>query len=172
MSDCNSTRKTCSVDGCDSKQHVKTYCIKHYGRFKRNGHTNRVRKDWIGLGSFNPNGYRQKDGKREHVIVAEKAFGKPLPAGAVVHHVDGNKLNNDPSNLVICQDQAYHRLLHTRENALNRTNGVYWYEKASKWRAYASDNGKSKNLGYFTDKEKAYDARIVYFFGEDFLNGD
>lgn len=53
-----------------------------------------------------------REGKREHVVVAERALGRPLPAGAVVHHYDGNGLNNEGRNLVICQDQAYHMLLH------------------------------------------------------------
>lgn len=63
--------------------------------------------------------YRQKGRKREHVVVAERALGKPLPTGAVVHHIDGNGKNNDPSNLVICQDQAYHQLLHQRQRAMD-----------------------------------------------------
>lgn len=49
---------------------------------------------------------------RVHRIRAEQALGKPLPVGAVVHHVDGSKSENSP--LVICQDQAYHSLLHLR----------------------------------------------------------
>ena len=55
---------------------------------------------------------------REYRLVAEKALGKPLPKSAVVHHVDYDEHNNDPSNLVICQDQAYHFMLHNRTNAL------------------------------------------------------
>lgn len=51
----------------------------------------------------------------EHVLVAERALGKPLPAGAEVHHVDGSGGNNARGNLVICQDKAYHKLLHFRE---------------------------------------------------------
>jgi hypothetical protein len=51
---------------------------------------------------------------RDHVKVAEKALGKRLPRGAEVHHVDGNGLNNANTNLVICQDRAYHILLHVR----------------------------------------------------------
>jgi len=44
--------------------------------------------------------------------IAEKALGHPLPPKAEIHHVDGDPLNNEPSNLVICEDRAYHLLLH------------------------------------------------------------
>lgn len=49
-----------------------------------------------------------------HLLVAEKALGKPLPKGAQIHHVDENPKNFTNGNLVICQDMAYHRLLHMR----------------------------------------------------------
>lgn len=49
-----------------------------------------------------------------HILVAERALGHLLPAGAQVHHVDGNKRHNVNHNLVICQDTAYHKLLHYR----------------------------------------------------------
>lgn len=35
----------------------------------------------------------------EHRRVMEKTLGYPLPKGSTVHHKDGDKLNNDPSNL-------------------------------------------------------------------------
>lgn len=56
--------------------------------------------------------------KYQHVVIAEKVLGKKLPKGAQVHHVDCVPSNNENKNLVICQDQTYHRLLHRRTRAL------------------------------------------------------
>lgn len=60
----------------------------------------------------------------EHILVAEKALGHHLPKSAQVHHVDENGQNNAPSNLVICQDQQYHKLLHRRMKALAATGNA------------------------------------------------
>lgn len=50
----------------------------------------------------------------EHILIAERALGRYLLEGAEVHHADENKRNNTNRNLVICQDKAYHKLLHVR----------------------------------------------------------
>ncbi|WP_080426448.1 HNH endonuclease [Burkholderia ubonensis] len=64
------------------------------------------------------------NGKRVHIAIAEEALGKPLPPKVEVHHVDENKMNNDPSNLVICQDHSYHALLHYRARALSESGNA------------------------------------------------
>lgn len=61
---------------------------------------------------------RGSSGIREHVRVAEEALGKKLPPGAQVHHVNGDKRDNRNSNLVICENQEYHSLLHVRARVL------------------------------------------------------
>lgn len=61
---------------------------------------------------------------REHVLVAMRALGRPLPAKAEVHHFNGDKSDNRPANLVVCQDRAYHSLLHRRQAALAATGNA------------------------------------------------
>ena len=63
-------------------------------------------------------GYRVVGETRIHRVRAERALGKSLPPEAVVHHADGSK--GDDSQLVICQDQAYHLLLHARMSVVSR----------------------------------------------------
>lgn len=48
----------------------------------------------------------------EHRVVAEQKIGRRLAAGEQVHHVDGNPLNNDPSNLEVMGNIAEHMLEH------------------------------------------------------------
>jgi hypothetical protein len=55
----------------------------------------------------------------EHILIAEKALGKPLPQKAQIHHYT-------PDQLVICQNQAYHRLLHQRQRAFNSCGHANW----------------------------------------------
>lgn len=47
----------------------------------------------------------------EHIVVMEKHIGRYLKEGEVVHHKDGNKLNNDISNLQL-MTKAEHTKLH------------------------------------------------------------
>lgn len=62
----------------------------------------------------------------EHVLKCEKALGKPIPAGAEPHHVDGNKGNNENANLVLCQDRAYHQLIELRTRAYRACGHADW----------------------------------------------
>lgn len=48
----------------------------------------------------------------EHRIVAEQKIGRRLKKGEQVHHIDGDKQNNDPANLEVETSIAHHRLHH------------------------------------------------------------
>lgn len=110
--------RTCK--GCGRTFTVREAEVKRgNGRFcsKRCRLTGEGNPSWKGGVSHSSDGYvsiRTEPGRhvREHVVVAERALGHRLPLGAEVHHFNENRSDNRNRNLVICQDVAYHRLLH------------------------------------------------------------
>lgn len=176
----------CSVENCDAEAvRIRAgLCDKHYKRKWRNGTTISY-KCAPGTGSIDSDGYRRHSIKginiREHILVAAKALGKPLPIGAVVHHVDGNKSNNKTSNLVICPNDAYHKLLHKREKwydwlkldpsinlashsrrkRCNKTGytGVYFHKKTNKYVSAVRHSKRYYHIGTYDTAEEAHLAR-------------
>lgn len=63
----------------------------------------------------------------EHVHIVERVLGHPLPSGVEVHHVNTIKGDNRNENLVVCQDRAYHMLLHSRMRARRACGHVDWH---------------------------------------------
>lgn len=56
--------------------------------------------------------YTKTYGRHTHRIVAEQMLGRPLKPGEVVHHIDCDKRNNSPENLMIFASQALHAKYH------------------------------------------------------------
>lgn len=56
---------------------------------------------------------------KEHLLVAEKINGGPLPKEAVVHHLNHKTDDNRPGNLMICRDQAEHIEMHRRDRIIS-----------------------------------------------------
>jgi len=52
---------------------------------------------------------------REHRLVVEKHLGRYLKETEIVHHMDGNKLNNDISNLQLMDSMSKHSKHHHEE---------------------------------------------------------
>ena len=48
----------------------------------------------------------------EHILVAEQKIGRYLTEEEVVHHIDENKLNNSPDNLMVFATNADHVRFH------------------------------------------------------------
>lgn len=81
---------------------------------------------------------------------------KPNGFNLVVDHIDGDKLNNDISNL---------RIITSRQNTSNghkNKSSIYtnvcWSKAAKKWMAYVNKN----YLGYFCSEIEAYKAVLKY----------
>ena len=59
--------------------------------------------------------YQKTYGRHTHRVVAEQKIGRKLLPGEVVHHIDNNKRNNHPDNLMVFPSQREHMLWH-KEN--------------------------------------------------------
>ena len=163
----------CKVEGCDTEVNWRIggklgWCRKHYLAQRRNNGdpTVRIRRE-KGTGGYR-NGYLTfgKDGEhyKEHRLIAEKALGKPLPAGAIVHHLNGNKKDTSNSNLVICPDEAYHQLLHRRSDLILYLKTAYATDgtqkkKYDRYVSYIDLNNKRLHIGAFSSREEAITAR-------------
>ncbi len=71
-----------------------------------------------------PKGYRRNNrtGIFEHVEVWEREHGRPVPHGHDVHHIDHDKLNNDPGNLVAVTPTDHKRL----HSGCELRDGAWW----------------------------------------------
>ena len=68
------------------------------------------------MGPCSPETYPKEHGKHEHRRVAEQMLGRALNPGEVVHHIDRDKHNNDPRNLMVFSNQAEHRKWHAKHD--------------------------------------------------------
>jgi len=123
------TPQKCYADLCEKTGAKRGLCENHYQLWRKNGDPNIKKKGANGDGYLHL-GYagKQRNGVRvfDHVVIAETVLGKPLPAGAVIHHVNEIRAENKNTNLVICQDRAYHNLLHARMRALKSCGNANW----------------------------------------------
>lgn len=68
----------------------------------------------------NGKGYiKHNNHKYVHRTVVEGVLGRLLRGHEQVHHVDGNTSNYCNTNLVVCPDMAYHKLLHARQKVVD-----------------------------------------------------
>ena len=70
--------------------------------------------------------YSRSDKTYTHREKVETALGRRLSGLEVVHHVNYNKKDNRNSNLVVCPNDAYHKLLHQRTNALDKCGDAHY----------------------------------------------
>lgn len=95
---------SCAINGCEQTATASGMCNMHYKRARRTGTAGSYTRLRARVGSgIDAKGYRvvRVEGReyKEHRLVMERALGRPLAPNENVHHLDGDKLNNDLSNL-------------------------------------------------------------------------
>jgi len=107
--------KQCIVPECNNKVKALGLCNKHWIRQWRYGSTSIVKgtgskKSLISI-PWVHRGYRYYwlNGKSipEHRLLMEKKLGRKLHVDEVVHHIDGDTLNNNIDNLELIQRDAH-----------------------------------------------------------------
>lgn len=122
-------RPPCDLAGCDQPLYARGLCVMHYNRLRKRGEVGGPgrERDPLGSGHVNEYGYRiikahghpvaTSQGKAyEHRVVLYEKLGQgphpchwcgkrmPWKGGAAVainvDHLDGDRLNNSPDNLV------------------------------------------------------------------------
>ena len=127
---CVCNKKT-NKDSSKIKRNKKNYCsrICYWESLKGKKPVSECWKNkpsWVGEGNPNFNGYKSNNGNyiiinipdhpnadkhgyvAEHRLVMEKQLGRYLDKKEVVHHIDGNKNNNNLSNLMLFPSNSAH----------------------------------------------------------------
>lgn len=149
------------------------YMISNFGRTKRISRTllrnnfpyilpEKILKAYNGFSSYSMIKLQNNlDSKSYlvHRLVAE-AF-VPNPSNLLyVNHLDGDKLNNNATNLewVSRRENSCHDK-QLKNKSSSKFTGVSFHVKSGKWYACISIDNKSTSLGYYNSELDAYNAR-------------
>jgi hypothetical protein len=107
---------TCLVPSCKKPVRSRGLCTTHYSQWRDSPYFYRVYREHDDLP---PGETRKSDGyiqihlpggqkTYKHRLVMEQHLGRPLRPDELVHHIDGNKENNDLSNLQLLHIGEHH----------------------------------------------------------------
>lgn len=168
--------KFCSIEGCGKRHLARTWCKKHYSRWKSHGDPNTVLNEiyptsedsflartqrqgecLIWTGSKIKYGYGNiRSGGRTvlaHRWAYEQEHGN-IPEGKVIDHRCHNKSCVEVSHLrVVSQQQNMENQSGPSKNGTSGHLNVTWSKNSRKWRVVVSTRGRTHSGGYYPEYE-------------------
>lgn len=113
------------------------------------------------------------NGRQKKIYMHRDIMGISFDSDKYIDHIDGNKLNNQKSNLRFCTRSQNNKNIkidtNRTRNSASKYKGVSWYKKYQKWNAKIRSNNIWYNLGYFSDEvdaAKMYDKAALLLHKE------
>lgn len=103
--------------------------------------------------------------ERMHRVI----LGLQMGDKRITDHIDGNGLNNQPSNLRVCTYTQNNQSRRKRRGCTSKYKGVNWNCRFRKWYSRIQINKKQIFLGCFdseTTAASAYNRAALKYFGE------
>ncbi|WP_321905200.1 HNH endonuclease [Paraburkholderia tropica] len=113
----------------------------------------------------NPDGIQRYRDVMIHRAIMGVAFGDK----SHIDHIDGNKLNNQRSNLRICNSSQNQCNRGQQSNNTHGFKGVRYRRRDNKWAAQICFRGKKEQIGIYATAE---DAHIAYCLRSVELHGE
>lgn len=98
-----------------------------------------------------------RKGKSNSTLFMHRVIMNPAK-GLEVDHRDGDGLNNQRTNLRVCTHAENIRNSKMPTSNTSGKKGVWWSKRFKKWAASIKASDRNITLGYFSDKEAAYQA--------------
>jgi hypothetical protein len=131
------------------------YSINELGQV-RNNKTGRILKKCISTNGYVIVNLTSDAGKQKvhnvHRLVG--VYFLSCPPDMQVDHIDGDRANNNLSNL---------RVVTHQQNAFNNhvAKGYTWVNRVGKWKAQIMHNGKQNHIGHYATEEEARAAYLA-----------